>query len=154
MWLVWSAGQALVQFATAAPHGREFAVKFFLDRSAFYSEAALYAAYFPHVRKLLKHAPPIAPGTNKWRAAEGTSNDSARIEGGRFLPHVEALCDSAQAGLVDPSKEPLPPCIVMERGESLQDWSDRAEPDRFTSFSVRTAAPPCACMPYVWRSTL
>ena len=80
MCLVWSPGQALVQFATVAPRRRQFAVKFFLDRSAFYSEAALYAAYFPHVRKLLKHAPSTAPGVGKRRAAEGASNDSARIE--------------------------------------------------------------------------
>ena len=52
---------------------------------------------------------------------------------------MEALCDSVEGGLLDPSKEPLPPCIVIERGKSLQEWSGRAEPDRFTSFSVRTA---------------
>ena len=60
------------------------------------------------------------------------------IAGGRFLPHVEAVCDSAEAGLVDPRGRSLPPCIVMERGESLQEWCDRAEPDRFTTFAVRT----------------
>eukprot|EP00892_Ulva_mutabilis_P000976 jgi/Ulvmu1/1087/UM106_0003.1 len=32
--------------------------------------------------------------------------------------------------------KPLPPCIVMEKGESLQDWSERAEPDLFTSLAV------------------
>ena len=51
----------------------------------------------------------------------------------KFLPQVEAVCDDA----VDPRGRPLPPCIVMEKGESLQDWSNRAEPDLFTSLAVR-----------------
>ena len=136
----WCTGQALVQFARGGPEGKEYAVKFFLVRDAFYTEAALYAAYFPHLCKQLKHTPSdsalFAAGTGASligarEAAEG------RIPGGRFLPHVGVLCDSVQAGLLDPDGVPLPPCIVMERGESLQDWSDRAEPDRFTAFSVR-----------------
>ena len=51
----------------------------------------------------------------------------------KFLPQVETVCDDA----VDPRGRPLPPCIVMEKGESLQDWSNRAEPDLFTSVAVR-----------------
>ena len=50
----------------------------------------------------------------------------------KFLPQVEAVCDDA----VDPRGQPLPPCIVMEKGESLQDWSNRAEPDLFASLAV------------------
>ena len=46
--------------------------------------------------------------------------------------------DGGGGDLVDPRGNALPPCIVMERGESLQEWSDRAEPDLFTSLSVRT----------------
>ena len=38
--------------------------------------------------------------------------------------------------LLDPLKRPLPPCIVMERGESLPDWSKRAKPDIFHSVAV------------------
>ena len=53
----------------------------------------------------------------------------------RFLPKVETMCDHA----VDPRGRPLPPCIVMEKGESLQDWSNRAEPDLFTSLAVRAS---------------
>ena len=52
----------------------------------------------------------------------------------RFLPQVEAVCDDA----VDPRGRPLPPCIVMEKGESLQEWSNRAEPDVFASLAVRS----------------
>eukprot|EP00892_Ulva_mutabilis_P008121 jgi/Ulvmu1/5681/UM024_0028.1 len=49
-----------------------------------------------------------------------------------FLPQLEAVCDDA----VDLRGRRLPPCIVMEKGESLQDWSNRAEPDLFTSLAV------------------
>ena len=69
--------------------------------------------------------------------------------GARFLPHVEAVCDSAATGGVDPNNAPLPPCIVMERGESLQDWSNRAEPDRFTSLSVRRFASMLRCTSFM-----
>jgi hypothetical protein len=30
----------------------------------------------------------------------------------------------------------MPPCVVMERGESLDIWSARARPDRIQAFSV------------------
>ena len=55
----------------------------------------------------------------------------------RFLPQVETMCDHA----VDRRGRPWPPCIVMEKGESLQDWSNRAEPDLFTSLAVRRSTP-------------
>ena len=130
----------MVQFARNPQSEREYAVKFFLDRGAFYAEAALYAAYFPTLRKQLE-TPPEGTPTNvhgAFQEAASVPSTAGGIAGGRFLPHVEAVCDSAEAGLVDPRKEPLPPCIVMERGESLQEWCDRAEPDRFTTFAVRT----------------
>ena len=41
--------------------------------------------------------------------------------------------------LVDSSGHPLPPCIVMERGESLDIWAARARPDRTQAFVVRCA---------------
>ena len=43
--------------------------------------------------------------------------------------------------VVDPSGHPLPPCIVMERGESLDLWSDRNAPDRAQAFTVRPSGP-------------
>jgi hypothetical protein len=148
----------VVQFARRPQDGREYAVKFFLDQHAFYSEAALYEAYFPALRKHLKNTPAAsqaqaAPSPSPSPSSLQESDVEVhrveavdRIAGARFLPHVEVVCDSAEAGLVDPRKEPLPPCIVMERGESLQEWSDRAEPDRFTSFSVWLASVPSASM--------
>jgi hypothetical protein len=50
---------------------------------------------------------------------------------------VEALRDGVKGELVDPCGNAMPPCIVMERGESLQEWASRAEPDPFTALSVR-----------------
>lgn len=51
---------------------------------------------------------------------------------------VEALRDGGNGDLMDPKGNALPPCIVMERGESLQDWATRAEPDMFQSLAVRS----------------
>jgi hypothetical protein len=50
---------------------------------------------------------------------------------------VEALRDGVTGELVDPKGRALPPCVVMERGESLQEWANRAEPDLFASLAVR-----------------
>jgi hypothetical protein len=49
---------------------------------------------------------------------------------------LRAIVDNTDDSVVDPSGHPLPPCIVMERGESLDLWSERAKPDRMQSFSV------------------
>lgn len=56
-----------------------------------------------------------------------------------YLPQIEEVCDNTAGGVVDPKGVPLPPCIVMGKlkGESLYDWSRRAEPDHFTSLAVR-----------------
>lgn len=50
---------------------------------------------------------------------------------------VEANTDKT---IVDPQGYPLPPCIVLERGESLDIWAARARPDRAQAFSVWTAS--------------
>jgi hypothetical protein len=54
---------------------------------------------------------------------------------------VEALRDGITGDLVDPKGRVLPPCIVMERGESLQEWANRAEPDLFASLAVCSFLP-------------
>ena len=53
---------------------------------------------------------------------------------------MEALHDVGAAGLHDPVGQQLPPCIIMDKGESLQEMLELSEPDRYTSLSVR--APP------------
>jgi hypothetical protein len=49
------------------------------------------------------------------------------------LRNVEDNLDST---VVDPFGNPLPPCIVMERGEALDFWVARARPDRTQALSV------------------
>jgi hypothetical protein len=43
--------------------------------------------------------------------------------------------------LLDGHGHPLPPFIVMERGESLDVWAARAQPDRPLAFAVRHPTP-------------
>jgi hypothetical protein len=53
--------------------------------------------------------------------------------------NIEANTDE---NLVDPHGHPLPPCIVMERGEPLDVWAARALPDRPQAFVVRPSFSP------------
>ena len=86
--------------------GLGYALKFFLDRPAFLAECDLYRS-----RTL-----------------------------GSLLPQVQAEYDpddsKAPHTLNDSLGQPLPPCIAMERGEALPDWSKRAKPDVFQSVAV------------------
>ena len=56
---------------------------------------------------------------------------------GSFLPAVEAYVDNRDASLCDASGNPLPPCIVMERGESLYDRMSIALTDKAGTAQVR-----------------
>lgn len=212
----------------------QYAVKFCLNIAAFHTEAALYAAAFPHVRKLLSASshnfgsPTATAGlcTHPWgsggsacsftglEASDKSSGDASlsplsalmrsapgppanigerrallvpakpcmhgqgyrgkdglcsRGDGGQgwvgaagdpgmeirpaspvdtvpaageegmgaFLPALEMVCESAAAGLVDPRGRLLPPCIIMERGESLAEWVRKQEADLFRALTVR-----------------
>eukprot|EP00892_Ulva_mutabilis_P002845 jgi/Ulvmu1/12561/UM091_0002.1 len=57
---------------------------------------------------------------------------------GPLLPRVHDVYDPEEtpARLLDRCGRPLPPCIVMERGESLTEWSRRAKPDVFQAVAV------------------
>ena len=83
---------------------------------------------------------PLHSGENTWLHTDALRHmpDVAA----QFLPQVEAVCADA----VDPRGRPLPPCIIMEKGESLQDWSNRAEPDRFASLAVRPFLSANSCL--------
>jgi hypothetical protein len=41
-----------------------------------------------------------------------------------------------EGSVKDACGNPLPPCLVMERGEALDLWVARAHPDRSQAFSV------------------
>ena len=133
------AGQAVVQYVRGTSDRRHYAVKFFLDPDAFFVEAALYAACFPEIQKSV--SPEVAARAVDVAAASGGEGIGAiaiPAAAARFLPQVEAVCDGAAGNLIDAAGRQLPPCIVMEKGESLQDWSNRAEPDFFTVLAVRS----------------
>ena len=126
----------MVQFAEGLEDQCEYAIKFFLDYDAFLTEAALYAACFPHIREEVSDDVLARADAASHRAESGAAAVSLSQVAARFLPQVEAVCDGSAGGLEDPRGRWLPPCIVMEKGESLHDWSDRAEPDLFTSLAV------------------
>ena len=130
-------GQAVVQFVLDRQHRSEYAVKFFLDREAFLTEAALYAACFPALHTTTSPAIAARAYTAREYLSGGMTGAGTMAAARRFLPQVEAVFDKLASGLEDPQGHLLPPCIVMERGELLQDWSDRAEPDLFTCLAVR-----------------
>jgi hypothetical protein len=49
---------------------------------------------------------------------------------------VRSIVDNDDRQLIDPAGFALPPCIVMERGETLDLWSARNAPDRAQAFTV------------------
>ena len=156
-----AAGQAVVQFVRQRSDRCEYAVKFFLDRHAFRAEAALYAACTPGVTRRNLQTPgtaeehtactPGALGKDVRKSGEdygatatasccAPDSHSVGAVVSKFLPQVEAVCDGLEDGGKDVRGQKLPPCIVMEKGESLQDWSDRGESDLYTTIAVCAAA--------------
>jgi hypothetical protein len=53
-----------------------------------------------------------------------------------FLPQPAAICDNESGEAVDARGTPLPPFIVMEKGESLDEWSQRRKPSVFAATPV------------------
>eukprot|EP00892_Ulva_mutabilis_P004013 jgi/Ulvmu1/1984/UM012_0146.1 len=88
-------GQAVIQFVKDHRTGLHYAVKFFLSTTAFADECRLY-----------------------------TNPDSPL---GPFLPALRNIVDGGPAAplVVDGHGRLLPPCIVMEKGESLDVWMQR-----------------------------
>ena len=54
---------------------------------------------------------------------------------GKLLPMLAGLVEDGQ--LSDPDGHALPPCIIMERGESLNEWCQRRKPDIWGVMPVR-----------------
>eukprot|EP00892_Ulva_mutabilis_P004163 jgi/Ulvmu1/2118/UM127_0003.1 len=120
----------LVQQARGQEDGRSYAIKFFLNRERFATEAALHAAFRPFLRGTL------APGLAAAAAAAADAAPGTAPPPGDFLPAVDAVVDGEGTTLVDPRGRPLPPCIVMDKGLSLQDWIDTTTPDLFTALAM------------------
>eukprot|EP00892_Ulva_mutabilis_P000203 jgi/Ulvmu1/10183/UM006_0139.1 len=88
-------GQAVIQFAKDQRSSLTYAVKLFLSRAAFTDECGLYTS----------HTSPL----------------------GLFLPALRNIADGSSTAplVVDGHSNPMPPCIVMEKGESLDVWMQR-----------------------------
>jgi hypothetical protein len=56
----------------------------------------------------------------------------------RFLPNLHALVENSNGEFKDAFRRDMPPCIVMERGESLDKWVQRNQRgmDMFTCMQV------------------
>lgn len=68
-------------------------------------------------------------------AEEGDFYKSSPL--GALLPKCLALCGNEDGAESDAHSIPLPPFLIMEKGESLDEWSRRAKPDNFQAVAVR-----------------
>ena len=110
------AARSVVAFATGTFDRLPYAIKFFAEREPFMAELAV--------------------------------RDAGAV--GALAPHIKAvndpyLTDSSPGPSTDRFGRPLPPCIAIARGESLTEWSHRAQPDIFQAVSVRAHAAPVVC---------
>lgn len=62
---------------------------------------------------------------------------------GTFLPTIHARVDNLDGSLCDANGNPLPPCIVMEQGESLYDRINITLPDKSGICGVRNSSHEC-----------
>lgn len=108
-------GQAVVQMFRDNQNSEEYAAKFFLSEKAFEAEVVAFTEGRNPLTQFLPEIRTIKP------------KSVAKHE-----------VDNVQVG-----GQPLPSCIVMERGESLDIWTNRAKPDRAQAFAVRCC---CCCM--------
>ena len=129
------AGKAVIQFAKHTDNHSEYAIKFFLDRESFLLEAALYAACLSTMPAGLSACANGELGAIWPRAAGGVETRLPEAVA-QCLPKLEAVADCESGQLHDPRGRSLPSCIVMERGESLHEWADRAKPEIFTTLAV------------------
>ena len=103
------AGRSVVALGTGVYDREPYALKFFAERATFDAEVAL------------QHGSAVTAMLPKMR----TVHD----------PDVGA---AAKGGATDGYGEPLPPCIVYGRGESLTLWQKRAKTDVFQAVAVRS----------------
>ena len=106
-------GQAVVQFGTEKLNGLEYALKFFISQNAFENEAAQYTDALSPLRQ--------------------------------FVPKVrlQGIVSNVDGAFVDGNGRAMPPCIVMEKGASLDVWVQRNKRvmDQFTAMQVRRETP-------------
>ena len=128
--------------------GVEYAIKFYVSRSAFKAEMGLYsqrtsrnatglAQFLPQVFQYLSLVGRVAHLFLYLLHGGMFTARSNSVDQRNAVPQVRNVESNADKGIKDPQGNPLPPCIVMERGESLDIWSERAQADRSQAFMVR-----------------
>ena len=128
--------------------GVEYAIKFYVSHSAFKAEMGLYfqrtsrnatglAQFLPQVFQFLSWIGRVAHLFLYLLHGGMFTARSNSVDQRNAVPQVRNVESNADKGIKDPQGNPLPPCIVMERGESLDIWSKRAKPDRSQAFTVR-----------------
>jgi hypothetical protein len=129
-------GSSIVQFARTPADNRVWAIKYFLSPTAFENESVLYAAHYPELRSQLPIA--AADQAAALRRLVQSSGPVQRVGAStKFLPRVE-LSVGLHGGLMDPKGMPLPPCVVMEKGENLLEWWSHVEQSRQAAQRVRS----------------
>ena len=108
------AGQSVVQMAQCARTQSEYAMKFFVNQEDFEDERSMYLR------------------------SDGTISEHLAAD--LKLPRHHIILDNQEQRLKDRDRNVLPPCIVIERGESLDLWSQRARPCPLIAFAVRPLA--------------
>ena len=142
------AGQAVVQMAKGRHDGVEYAIKFYVSRSAFKAEMGLYSQrtskhasglgqFLPQVFQYLSWVGRVAHIFLYLLHGGMFTDRSISVDQRNTVQQVRNVESNADKRIKDPQGNPLPPCIVMERGESLDIWSKRAKPDRSPAFTVR-----------------
>ena len=76
---------------------------------------------------------------------QGASTDDDQQTCLAFLPPVVGIYAAGSTRLEDPQGWPLPPCVVLQRGESLQDWMNRPVCDRSRSSAAAVRRPVLRC---------
>ena len=128
----------MVQFAKSRYDPFQYALKFYLDLHQFHTEAALLS----ESQRSTATAPTSSrrktpdPNVRDTHHMHGAASAHARQPQGRarpgqethrsFLPHVVGVYPIHTAALTGPQGQRLPPCVVMQRGEPLQEWMGRS----------------------------
>lgn len=102
----------MVQLATCTRTGLEFAVKVYACLQSFQTEKEFY------LQQAGTPSEPLATDTR--------------------LLRYHKIIDMSADDFCDPDGVPMPPCIVLERGESLEVCMRRSWPDRMAAFNVRS----------------
>lgn len=107
---VYTHARPFPQFARSLVSSDEYAIKFYVHRTAFERERTLYQdetlrSMMPATHALVDNLP------------SGPSGDVVRAPNGYIFP----------------------PCIIIERGESLDEWARRETPDFITIMQARAS---------------